>query len=79
MNGNKGEKMKITSKITSNNQVTIPEGVRRTLRVGPNDTIQWSMGSNDVVTVRRASDDLWKIVSAQEKIYGSVDTPEVDW
>ncbi|QGV04227.1 type II toxin-antitoxin system PrlF family antitoxin [Lactobacillus acetotolerans] len=70
---------KVISKITSKNQVTVPQSIREVLKVGSNDSIQWMIGANGDVTVKNANDNLWGVVKEQEAIYGSVDTPEVDW
>ncbi|GAA2972679.1 type II toxin-antitoxin system PrlF family antitoxin [Lentilactobacillus parakefiri] len=72
----------IVSKITANNQVTIPKTVREVLNVQASDEIEWEVGFDGQVTVKKASpeeSDFWKIVDEQEEKYGKVDTPEVDW
>ncbi|HJA27516.1 MAG TPA: type II toxin-antitoxin system PrlF family antitoxin [Candidatus Limosilactobacillus intestinigallinarum] len=71
--------VKVISKITSKNQVTVPQSIREVLKVGSNDSIQWTIGANGNVTVKNANDNLWGVVKEQKAIYGSVDTPEVDW
>lgn len=70
------------SKVSSDNQVTIPNTVLKALHVNPSDEIEWIVESNKQITVRKASsqkNDFWKTVDAQERKYGSVNTPETDW
>ncbi|GHP13401.1 hypothetical protein YK48G_08260 [Lentilactobacillus fungorum] len=72
----------VVSKITSKNQVTIPKAVREALNVKSSDEIEWELRSDGQITVKRMSpekDDFWKMVDEQEKKYGKVDTPEIDW
>lgn len=72
----------VVSKITAKNQVTIPKTIREVLNVKSSDEIKWELGSDGQITVKRKSpekSDFWKTVDEQEKKYGSVDTPEVDW
>jgi antitoxin PrlF len=73
------EPVKVISKITSKNQVTVPQSIRKVLRVSSKDSIQWNIGKNGDVTVKNASDNLWDVVNEQKAVYGTVDTPEVDW
>lgn len=70
---------KVISKITSKNQVTIPQSIREMLDVGSNDSIQWTIHSDGTISVENANDNLWDVVKEQEKTYGNVSTPEIDW
>ncbi|MDE3750570.1 type II toxin-antitoxin system PrlF family antitoxin [Pediococcus pentosaceus] len=70
---------KVESKITSKNQVTIPKTVRDLLNLNSTDTIEWSIEPDGKITVMRSMPNLWRVVDTQEKKYGSVDTPEIDW
>lgn len=70
------------TRVSSNNQVTIPNAVLKALHVNPSDEIEWTVELNDLITVRKASpqkNDFWKAVDAQERKYGSVNTSEINW
>ncbi len=70
------------SKINSKNQVTIPKMIREALHVKSSGEIEWELESNGQITVSRKSPKVsgfWRTVDEQEKKYGSVDTPEIDW
>ncbi|WP_125713467.1 AbrB/MazE/SpoVT family DNA-binding domain-containing protein [Companilactobacillus kedongensis] len=68
----------IKATITSKNQITIPKEIRTLLNVKKNDVIEFSTNNNGEIVV--ASDNsLWSIVKDQEKKYGNVSTPEMDW
>ena len=72
----------VISKITAKNQVTVPKTIRDVLNVKSSDEIEWELGSDGQITVKRtstATNDFWKMVDAQEKKYGRVATPEIDW
>ncbi|AEB72545.1 type II toxin-antitoxin system PrlF family antitoxin [Lentilactobacillus buchneri] len=72
----------VISKITAKNQVTIPKTIREALNVKSSDKIEWELGADGQITVKRTApekDDFWKMVDEQEKKYGSIVTPEVDW
>lgn len=71
--------VQINSRITSKNQVTIPKTVRNLLKVKPTDSIKWTINSHDQVSVTKGTAELWDIVSEQEKEYGNLSTPEIDW
>lgn len=72
----------VISKITAKNQVTIPKKIREALNVKSSDKIEWELGTDGQITVKRTvpeKDDFWKMVDELEKEYGSVATPEVGW
>lgn len=71
--------VQINSRITSKNQVTIPKTVRNFLKVKPSDSIKWTINANGQVSVTKGTADLWAMVSEQEKEYGNLSTPEIDW
>ncbi|KGO32503.1 type II toxin-antitoxin system PrlF family antitoxin (plasmid) [Oenococcus alcoholitolerans] len=70
---------KVSSKITSKNQVTIPKTVRDFLEAGSSDIIEWQIEPNGKVMVAKSKPDLWQIVDEQEKKFGNLSTTEVDW
>lgn len=70
---------RVISKITSKNQVTIPASVRDILQVNSNDEIEWIIHPNGEVGVANAADSFWNVVKEQERKYGNVSTPEIDW
>lgn len=70
---------KVTSKITSKNQVTVPQSIREMLGVSSNDTIQWTVHSDGTISVENPNDNLWDVVKEQEKTYGNLSTPELNW
>lgn len=70
---------KVTSKITSKNQVTIPQSIRELLGVEANDTIQWTVHADGTIAVENSNDNLWANVKEQEEKYGNLGTPEVNW
>ena len=69
----------VLSKITSKNQVTIPKAVREALDVKSSDSIKWEIEPDGDIKVKRDEPDFWTTVDQQQKKYGSVDTPEIDW
>lgn len=71
--------VQINSRITSKNQVTIPKTVRNFLKVKPSDSIEWTINTNGQVSVTKGTAELWTMVSEQEKEYGNLSTPEIDW
>lgn len=72
--------MQVQAKITSKNQITIPKAVRDTLKLSKSDkTIVFNIKDNNSVTLENPNQNLWDIVDTQEKVYGSIDTPETDW
>ncbi|WEV43858.1 type II toxin-antitoxin system PrlF family antitoxin [Lactobacillus sp. ESL0684] len=70
---------KISSKITSKNQITIPKTVRNILQVNPQDKIEWLISPDGKITVTTDKPNLWDIIDEQEKQYGSIATSEVEW
>ena len=74
-----GNVTKVSSKITSKNQITIPKTVRELLKVRPTDTIEWQIEPNGRVMIVRSKPDLWQLVDEQEKKFGNLSTTEVDW
>ncbi len=70
---------KVSSKITSKHQVTIPKIVRDLLEVDSTDNIEWQIEPNGKVTIVRSNPDLWQLVDEQEKKFGNLSTTEVDW
>ncbi|MBB1124135.1 type II toxin-antitoxin system PrlF family antitoxin [Limosilactobacillus albertensis] len=71
--------VQINSRITSKNQVTIPKTVRNFLKVKPSDSIKWTINTNGQISVTKGTAELWDMVSKQEKEYGNLSTPEIDW
>lgn len=72
----------VASKITSKNQVTIPKIIREALNVKASDEIEWELADDGQIVVSKKSPDssaFWLVVNEQEKKYGSVNGPEVDW
>lgn len=60
----------VISKITAKNQVTIPKTIREALNVKSSDKIEWELGADGQITVKRTApekDDFWKMVDEQEK------------
>lgn len=45
--------MHAVAKITVKGQTTIPQNVRRAMKVGPGDLIAWEVGVDGLATVRR--------------------------
>lgn len=74
-----GNVTKVSSKITSKNQVTIPKTVRDLLEVKSTDTIEWQIEPNGRVVIVRSKPDLWQQVDEQEKKFGNLSTTEIDW
>lgn len=70
---------KVSSKITSKNQITVPKTVRELLKIQSADTIEWQIESNGQVMIVRGKPDLWQLVEEQEKKFGNLSTTEVDW
>ena len=70
---------KVSSKITSKNQITVPKTVREFLKVQSADTIEWQIAPNGKVVIVRSKLDLWQLVDEQEKKFGNLSTTEVDW
>lgn len=70
---------KVTSQITSKNQVTVPQSIREILGVEANDAIQWAVHSDGTISVENPNDNLWANVKKQEQKYGNLSTPEVNW
>lgn len=55
--------------------------IREILKVKSSDEIEWELGSEGQIFVKKRSpngSDVWSTVDEQERKYGSVDTPEVD-
>lgn len=71
--------IKTTSRITSKNQITVPKTVREALQVKPADSIEWSIDNDGTVRVKKTKKDLWDVVGEQEREYGNLSTPEIDW
>lgn len=69
----------VRSKITSKNQVTIPKTVRNLLDIESTDVIEWKIDPSGTITVLPSKPSLWETVIEQEKKYGNLATPEVDW
>lgn len=63
----------VISKITAKNQVTIPKTIREALNVKSSDKIEWELGADGQITVKRTApekDDFWKMVDEQKKNMG---------
>lgn len=73
--------MQVQAKITSKNQITIPKAVRDSLKLNKNDkTLIFNINNDQKITVEKPKKkSLWNIVAEQEKKYGSIDTPEIEW
>lgn len=73
--------MQVQAKITSKNQITLPKAVRDSLKLNKTDkTVIFNIHDNHSITLEKPKhNNLWDIVAEQEKKYGSVDTPELDW
>lgn len=71
--------IKVCSKITSKNQITIPKIVREFLEVKSADTIEWKIEPNGKVVIAKSKADLWQIINEQEKEFGNLSTTVVDW
>ncbi len=69
----------LRSEITSNNQVGLPKEVRKLLNVEAGDMIEWRLDSDGKLTILPSKPSLWEIVSEQEKRFGNLSTPEIDW
>lgn len=70
------------STVTSKNQTTVPKIIRKTLKLNPGDEIKYIVESNGSIRIsknKKKTDDMWSIAYEQEKKYGSIDTPELDW
>ena len=71
-----------TSTVTSKNQTTVPKVIRQTLELTPGDKIKYIIEANGSIRIsksRENADDMWTKAYEQEKKYGSIDTPELDW
>lgn len=73
--------MRVSAKINSKNQITLPKILRDKLELSDSDkTILFNISDDKPVTVEKSKGDyLWDIVEKQREKYGSVDTPEIDW
>ena len=69
----------LRSEIASNNQVGLPKEVRKLLNVEAGDMIEWRLDSDGKLTILPSKPSLWEIVSEQEKRFGNLSTPEIDW
>ena len=67
------------SEITSNNQVILPKKVRKFLNVEAGDMIEWRINPDGSITILPIKPSLWEIVNEQEKKFGNLSTPEIDW
>ncbi|KRL99222.1 MAG: AbrB/MazE/SpoVT family DNA-binding domain-containing protein [Liquorilactobacillus hordei] len=76
---NTNDSTTVRSKITSKNQVTIPKTVRNLLDLQSSDVIEWKISPNGTITIIPSKPDLWQTVAAQEKQFGNLSTPELDW
>ena len=45
----------VISKITAKNQVTIPKTIREALNVKSSDKIEWELGADGQITVKRTA------------------------
>ena len=76
----KNKEIIVRAKMTSKNQITIPKEIRNRLRLDRDDYVDFVENKDGSIQVKKEnSRDLWKIVAEQEKKYGSVSTPELDW
>lgn len=72
--------LSIVAKITSKNQITVPKEVRNKLNLKAQDSIKFTENKDGSFSMRKEKKkDLWTIVDEQEKKYGSISTPEIDW
>lgn len=74
-----GNVTKVSSKITSKNQITIPKIVRELLKVHSADSIEWQIEPSGRVMITRSQPDLWQIIEEQESKFGNLSTTEIDW
>ncbi|WEV52112.1 type II toxin-antitoxin system PrlF family antitoxin (plasmid) [Lactobacillus sp. ESL0731] len=70
---------KVISKITSKNQVTLPQAIREILAVKANDNIEWNISSDGKITITAAKRSFWQGIDEQQAKYGSIDTTKIDW
>ena len=60
--------MKITSRITSKAQTTVPQAVRAALDVGPGDEIEYQIGRDGVVLTKARRKDKPYLRAVQETL-----------
>lgn len=71
-----------TSTVTTKNQTTVPKVIRQTLNLMPGDKIKYIIDTNGSISISKSKesvDDMWIRAYEQEKKYGSIDTPELEW
>ncbi|WP_239064468.1 MULTISPECIES: type II toxin-antitoxin system PrlF family antitoxin [Levilactobacillus] len=69
-----------TVKMTTKNQITIPKMIREALQLKQQDHLKFKICESGEVTVERVEiDDFWTVVTRQEKDYGNLSTPELNW
>jgi len=77
--GKKSQKS-ATVKMTTKNQITIPKMIREALQLKQRDQLKFKICESGKVIVERVeTDDFWTVVTRQEKDYGNLSTPEVNW
>ncbi|ERL65264.1 AbrB/MazE/SpoVT family DNA-binding domain-containing protein [Schleiferilactobacillus shenzhenensis] len=73
-------KILASAKITTKNQITVPKSVRTELHLGEHDELQFILQSDGSITITpKKKPSFWAVVHEQEKQYGNLSTPEVDW
>ncbi|KRK80463.1 AbrB/MazE/SpoVT family DNA-binding domain-containing protein [Companilactobacillus nodensis] len=68
----------VVAKVTSKNQITIPKEIRTKLNLKKHDNVEFVTKDNGEVVIK-SKNDLWSVVKEQEKKYGNLSTPEIDW
>jgi len=75
----KHQQTRVTAKLTSKNQLTLPKTVRDVLQIQAADMIIFSIDEQGTVTLKRAQNDLWTTLNEQAAKYGNPNTPEMTW
>jgi antitoxin PrlF len=60
--------MKVTSRITSKAQTTVPQAVRAALNVGPGDELEYRIGRDEVVLTKARRRDKRYLKALQETL-----------
>lgn len=73
--------MIIHATMTSKNQITIPKAVRDLLQLKQSDNVQFKIDADNKVSLEKQSSkqSFWDEIMRQQKEYGKIDTPELDW
>lgn len=74
------QKLVVTAKVSSKNQITIPREIRAKLDIHVHDELAFEVHkSGHVIVKKKTTNKLWDIVAEQQEKYGTLEVTDIEW